>query len=77
MKTNIYKTVDVYHKMTKMLVNCRCEDDYGLIWDDFWNLNKGVALHIAYYDPDTTHEEDILARYYAIKNYLIERGVEL
>lgn len=43
---------------------------YGAIWDDFWSLSKEVRVYIEYYDPDTSYEEDIMARYNAIGSYL-------
>ena len=66
-----------FSKMSKLLEVCTCEDDYDLIWDDFWRLNKSVNISIPYYNPDTSSMEDILSRYYTIKDYLTEKEVIL
>lgn len=65
----------VYYWMTKLIksVDEAHGGDYSEIWDDFWSLNKRVPVSIDYYDPDTSYEEDIMARYNAIGEYLGKR----
>lgn len=62
----------IYYWMTQ-LIESVYEGDYSEIWDDFWSLNKKVPVSIDYYDPDTSYEEDIIARYNAIGEYLEKR----
>lgn len=48
------------------------EGDYESIWDEFWKLSKRVRVRVDWCDPDTSYEEDIMARFNAIGNYLEE-----
>lgn len=52
--------------------------DWDEIWDTFWRLNKELSKHwkVEYCDPDTTYEEDIMARYNSYKEYY-ENGGEV
>lgn len=60
----------IHDRMHTLIFYARLKKDFELIWDDFWNLSKQVDVHIDYYDPDTSYEEDIMARYNAIGDYL-------
>lgn len=60
----------IYRQMGSLIQYANVRGDYGAIWDEFWSLSKGVRVYIEYYDPDTTYEEDIMARYAAIGRYL-------
>lgn len=66
------KVETIYNWMTRMIstVDEVHEGDYSEIWEDFWALNRRVPVFIDYYDPDTSYEEDIMARYNAIGEYL-------
>jgi hypothetical protein len=63
--------LDTVQAMNEMVDSCKCEEDFETIWDDFWELSSFVDdfVHIEYYDPDTSYEEDILYRMSAIKAY--------
>ena len=73
--TGLQRLKITFKKMGKLLEGCTCEDDYQLVWEDFWGLNKSVNVSIHYYDPDTSYMEDILARYYAIGAYLESKDI--
>lgn len=62
----------IYDRMRSLIFYARFKKDFELIWDDFWELSKDIEVHIDYYDPDTSYEEDIMARYNAIGDYLKE-----
>lgn len=68
------KVETIYNWMTRLIESVDIEQgkDYSDIWDDFWALNRRVPVFIDYYDPDTSYEEDIMARYNAIGEYLGE-----
>lgn len=48
--------------------------DFSDKWDDFWELSSDISdiVLIDWYDPDTTYEEDIMARYRAVKEHIEE-----
>ena len=52
--------------------------DWHEIWDEFWRLDKELSKYwkVEYYDPDTSYEEDIMARYNSYKEYY-ENGGEV
>jgi hypothetical protein len=66
------KVETIYNWMTRLIESVDIEQgkDYSDIWDDFWALNRRIPVFIDYYDPDTSYEEDIMARYNAIGEYL-------
>lgn len=70
--TDADKVRKVFDKMTKLLPSKYTEEEFSKIWREFWVLSNDVSdmAHIGWCDPDTTYEEDILARYYAIKRWL-------
>jgi hypothetical protein len=68
------KLETIYNWMTRLIESVDIEQgkDYSDIWDDFWALSRRVPIFIDYCDPDTSYEEDIMARYNAIGRYLWE-----
>ena len=62
----------IYDRMSYLIKYAKDLNDFEFIWDDFWKLSKQIDVHIDYYDPDTSYEADIMARYDAIGDYLEE-----
>jgi hypothetical protein len=65
---------NVYRCMESLIESSN--DDYSDIWVEFWKLSNRIGVHIDWYDPDTSYEEDIMARYNAIGAYLEEANNE-
>ena len=66
------KLQTIYNKMEVLIDSS--EGDYESIWDDFWELSKQDKGRVDWCDPDTSYEDDIMARFTAIGNYLDEEG---
>lgn len=64
-----------YAEMTE-LINATDDDEFDLIWDEFWELSCSINLHIESYDPDTTYKDDIMSRYNAIAEYMERNDIE-
>lgn len=64
-----------YAEMTE-LINATDDDEFDLIWDEFWDLSCSINLHIESYDPDTTYKDDIISRYNAIAEYMECNDIE-
>lgn len=71
-QTDLSEVIRLYHDMKTLVSVAQKYEDFGGIWDKFWGISKdiGAIVHIEYYDPDTTYEEDIMARFNAIRDYL-------
>lgn len=67
-----YKGMATFQAMKDLVDSCQCEEDYEIIWDNYWELSLILSEYIPinYYDPDTTYMEDILANYNTFKNKL-------
>lgn len=71
---NLVEIKELFGLMTLYVDIAKRKDDFNYIWDDFWGLSGKISNYvtISWYDPDTSYEEDIMARYDAIKSYIEE-----
>ena len=70
-----YQLATKYAEMTE-LINATDDDEFDLIWDEFWELSCSINLYIESYDTDATYKDDIMSRYNAIAEYMERNGIE-
>jgi len=71
LKTDLHAVITAYVKMTE-LVEYAEKHDYEIIWDYFWEVNNTIPIKIDSYDPNGSYEDDIYARYKAVKEFIEE-----
>lgn len=75
------KALDVYRHMTLLVDTCKHYkgdlDMWDIQWDTFWDLSNDFPFRVEWCDMDTSYEEDIIARYLAIDDFMQGFRVDL
>lgn len=71
---NLVEIKKLFGLMSLYVDIAKRKNDFNYIWDDFWELSDKISKYVTidWYDPDTSYEEDIMARYNVIESYIEE-----
>jgi len=68
------RALDIYRSMSFLIDTCKQYegdlDMWGIQWDTFWDLSIDFPFRVEWCDMDTSYEEDIMARYLAIDEFM-------
>lgn len=64
--------ITLFKEMDGLVEQAIKYDMWDELWGNFWDVSNriNILVHIDWHDPDASEEEDIMARYYAVKEYV-------
>jgi hypothetical protein len=61
-----------FRRMDSIIGNCKTTLNYTEHWDEFWEVSQLIddIADIAWTDPDAGYQDDMLARYNAVADFM-------
>lgn len=73
-KSKLVEARQLHQDMKRIVSICKNNeselDFWGIFWESFWDISKEFPFDVEWHDTNSSYEEDIMQRYYAIDEFI-------